>query len=113
MASLITSSPYIEAFASYLFANSKSREDSCFTKSKAFDHHPKPTIHVVSPNFPDDEVDDEGRGHELTFEYMAGEKEEFPELDWDDGHKGIEGVQEWLVVVEDPDAPLPTPVCHG
>lgn len=40
---------------------------------------------------------------------MFGGEGRIPGLQWET----VKGVQEWLLVSEDPDAPLPTPICHG
>lgn len=42
-------------------------------------------------------------------EYSQLGTERFPLFQW----PKIEGVKEWLVIVEDPDAPLPSPIVHG
>ncbi|KAL6871899.1 phosphatidylethanolamine-binding protein [Trichoderma novae-zelandiae] len=93
---------YVEAAASWLFANAKGRDAKAFTKGPAFTSHPVPTIPITSPDCGAD-------GATLSPEYMFGGQGKIPELKWET----VEGVRQWLLVSEDPDAPLPTPICHG
>ncbi|KAL7818480.1 phosphatidylethanolamine-binding protein [Trichoderma gracile] len=95
---------YVEAAASWLFANAKGRDAKAFTKGPAFTSHPAPTIPITSPDCGPD-------GAVLSPEHMHGAQQQgkFPELKWE----AVEGVRQWLLVSEDPDAPLPTPICHG
>ncbi|RFU78142.1 hypothetical protein TARUN_4074 [Trichoderma arundinaceum] len=93
---------YVEVAASWLFANAKGRDAKAFTKGPAFASHPDPTIQITSPDCGAD-------GATLSPEYMFGGEGRLPELKWD----SVEGVKQWLLMSEDPDAPLPTPICHG
>ncbi|KAH7258181.1 hypothetical protein FSOLCH5_002525 [Fusarium solani] len=93
---------YIEVAASWLFKNAKGRDAKAFFTHPAFASHPEPTLSITSPDCGTD-------GSTLGKEYMHGGQGRFPELTWD----SHEGVKEWLLVSEDPDAPLPTPICHG
>ncbi|CAG8955051.1 hypothetical protein HYFRA_00007065 [Hymenoscyphus fraxineus] len=52
----------------------------------------------------------------LLHEHSALGANRFPLLTWqlpDDGSVSASDVRAWLVVVEDPDAPLPSPIVHG
>lgn len=93
---------YVEITASWLFSNAKGRDAKAFTKGPAFASHPEPTIPITSPDCGEN-------GATLGPEYMFGGEGRFPELKWD----SVEGVKQWLLISEDPDAPLPTPICHG
>ncbi|KAH6604247.1 hypothetical protein Trco_007693 [Trichoderma cornu-damae] len=93
---------YVELAFSWFFSNSKGRDAKAFTKGPAFTSHPAPTIQISSPDCGAD-------GATLSPEYMSGEAGRFPQLKWD----SVEGVKQWLLISEDPDAPLPTPICHG
>lgn len=93
---------YLEVVASWLFANYKGRDDKLFTTLSAFSAHPEPTLQVTSP-------DCGSSGATMGKEYMFGGEGRLPQLEW----QGVEGVGEWLLFTEDPDAPLPTPICHG
>lgn len=93
---------YVEITASWLFSNAKGRDAKAFTKGPAFASHPEPTIQITSPDCGEN-------GATLSPEYMFEGEGRFPELKWD----SVEGVKQWLLISEDPDAPLPTPICHG
>jgi phosphatidylethanolamine-binding protein (PEBP) family uncharacterized protein len=93
---------YIEATASWLFKNFRGRDDKAFFTLPAFTQHAEPTLSVASPDCGPD-------GATLGKEYMFGGEGRVPALQWE----SHEGVKEWLIVSEDPDAPLPTPICHG
>ncbi|KAJ5989543.1 hypothetical protein N7481_004753 [Penicillium waksmanii] len=76
---------YIEYGLSRLFASAKGRDARLFTKGPAFAKIPKPTIELAS---------DTASGSQLHVDQSA------------------EGA-EFLIVSEDPDAPLPSPIIHG
>ncbi|KPM36315.1 hypothetical protein AK830_g10242 [Neonectria ditissima] len=94
---------YLEVAASWVFKNQKGRDAKAFTTLPAFAAHPEPALRVTSSDCGAD-------GSTLGPEYMAGGDGRFPALEW---NGGPEGVREWLLVSEDPDAPLPTPILHG
>lgn len=93
---------YIEVAASWLFKNFRGRDERAFFTLPPFAHVPQPTLPVSSPDCGPD-------GATLGKEYMFCGEGRVPQLQWEE----CEGVREWLVVSEDPDAPLPTPICHG
>lgn len=95
---------YIEVAASWLFANFKGRDAKAFPTNPAFSSHPEPTISITSP-------DCGAYGATLDPAYVHGGEGLIPALEWDGS--AVPGVKEWLLVSEDPDAPLPTPICHG
>ena len=45
-------------------------------------------------------------------EYTQLGRERFPQLKWTPGPLGAQ-IKEYLIICEDPDAPLPTPITHG
>lgn len=74
-----------------------------FTKSPAFVQHPHPTIPITSP----------GCGStcaKLKHEYSKFGGGRFPNLEWE---KAGPNVKEYLLLTEDPDAPLRKPNVHG
>ena len=93
---------YIEALASWLLQRSRAHDDKSFITASAFSGRRAPTLGVRSPDCGE-------AGATLGKEYMHGGEGRVPALEWD----GVDGCREWLVVAEDPDAPLPTPICHG
>ncbi|KAF7550213.1 hypothetical protein G7046_g8080 [Stylonectria norvegica] len=99
-----TMNPYVELTLSWLFRSAKAHDAKNFTTLPAFAEHPAPTLRVTSPDCGAD-------GATLGKEYMHGGEGRMPQLQWN--ADDVPGVKEWLVVSEDPDAPLPTPICHG
>jgi len=93
---------YIEVVASWLFKSYKGRDAKAFFTNSAFSQLPEPKLSVASPACGPD-------GATFGTEYMHQGQGKFPQLQWD----SHQGVREWLLVAEDPDAPLPTPICHG
>ncbi|KAJ6166574.1 hypothetical protein N7470_002021 [Penicillium chermesinum] len=77
---------YVEYGISRLLASAKGRDAGLFTKTAAFSKIPKPTFQLSCP---------EGR---------------FPSLTWEGAPPDT---KEFLLVSEDPDAPLSRPSVHG
>ncbi|KAJ2896132.1 hypothetical protein MKZ38_005856 [Zalerion maritima] len=96
----------LEVTLSTLFFSFRGRDAKLFTRSPPFSSAPK-NITVTSPlgaSSPDTDI---------PREYMAPHTV-FPTIEWSCDDKSMEeNVKEWLVVSEDPDAPLPRPVVHG
>ncbi|KAF2452364.1 phosphatidylethanolamine-binding protein [Lineolata rhizophorae] len=94
---------YVERALSWAFANAKARDAKLFTKGPAFADHPKPTIHITSPECGDSPA-------ELSAKHSAVGDGLFPDLRWThpDGP-----LAEYLLICEDADVPLPAPVNHG
>ncbi|KAF3769677.1 hypothetical protein M406DRAFT_35669 [Cryphonectria parasitica EP155] len=100
----------LEVTISWLFANARGRDDKCFNRLPAFEAFSEPTIEITSPA--------RGPGPlrqpaQLQKEDSADGAGRLPSLEWMTP-TSLEGkVKEWLLVVEDPDAPLPTPISHA
>ena len=74
-----------------------------FIKGSAFSLYPDPTFTVVSPEL--------GRsGAWMSSNYTADGSGRFPGLEW---RSPSPYVKEYLLVSEDPDAPLSRPIVHG
>ncbi|KAK8113699.1 hypothetical protein PG999_005768 [Apiospora kogelbergensis] len=99
-------SALIEVTLSWLLQNFKHRDDKLFVKGPAFAHHPKPTLSVTSPDCGETDA-------QLAVAYTADGLGAHPELTWTAPAAVQDQVREWLLVSEDPDAPLPTPIAHG
>ena len=97
--------PLIEGFLGSLLSNQKGRDAKLFTKKPAFFSFPEPTFIVESP-------DGGPSGSVMAKEYSQLGRERFPVLKWNPGSLRAE-IKEYLIVVEDPDAPLPAPITHG
>ncbi|KAJ5584613.1 uncharacterized protein N7459_004413 [Penicillium hispanicum] len=94
---------YIEYGLSRLFANAKGRDAKLFTKCAAFAELPSPTITLQCP-----EVGPSGS--QLQVDLSAEGAGKFPSLKWPEASPET---QQYLLVSEDPDAPLPSPIIHG
>ncbi|KAI4599723.1 hypothetical protein KJ359_001459 [Pestalotiopsis sp. 9143b] len=99
-------SAYIEVTISWLFKNFRGRDAKLFTTTPAFASHPIPTISVTSPDCGE-------TGAQLGVEYTFDGAGKFPALKWQAPEEVKDAIKEWLLVTEDPDAPLPTPIAHG
>lgn len=100
----------VELTVAWLFKNSKGRDEKSFYRSEAFKDFPEPTIEIISPEC--------GPGSptqpaELKKEHSADGAGKFPSLEWKTPEHLSGKVKEWLIVSEDVDAPLPTPIPHG
>ncbi|GKT46704.1 UPF0132 membrane protein [Colletotrichum spaethianum] len=98
--------PYIEVTLSWLFKNARGRDDKSFYTLPAFASHAEQTITVTSP-------DCGASPATLGPEYIHEGGGRIPGLSWTAPSDLEPKVKQWLIVVEDPDAPLPTPICHG
>jgi len=97
--------PLIEGCLGTLLSSQKGRDAKLFTKSAAFASFPEPTFAVESP-------DCGSSGSAMAADYSQLGSERFPVLRWDPGPLAAE-IKEYLIIVEDPDAPLPSPIVHG
>ncbi|KAI0434108.1 PEBP-like protein [Xylaria sp. FL1042] len=96
----------IEVSLSWLFANAKGRDAKSFYTRPALAGFTEQSITVTSP-------DCDASGSKLAIEYIHDGGGKFPALQWSAPPEIADQVKEWLLVCEDPDAPLPTPIIHG
>ena len=93
------------AFSSY-----RGHDDKLFFKSPGFKAHPNPTIIVTSPECGESTS-------ELRIHHTPLGENRFPRLKWSPPALTEDHTQsailEYLIIVEDPDAPLPMPITHG
>ncbi len=94
---------YIEYGLGSLLFSSKGHDKKLFTKGPAFEGL-KPTIDITSP-----ECGPSNSSLKRIHSQLGEDR--FPELEWSPP-AGTE-IKEYLLVVEDPDAPLPIAPCHG
>ena len=93
-----------------LFSNYRGRDSGLLTAQSVFTSASSPSKNLVvrSPDCPDDQ---------LKVEHSADGTGLFPTLNWTwdikAGDEASKEVGEWIVVNEDPDAPLPSPIVHG
>jgi hypothetical protein len=102
---------YVERTVSYLTSNLKHRDPKLFTRPlggvPAFTSPPSPTITVDSPTCGPS-------GSHMTVEYTQDGADTFPALTWTlPSSLDPASVKEYLLVIQDPDAPLPTPITHA
>jgi len=81
----------------------RARDEKLFTKGPAFADI-QPTIDITSPDVGPSEST-------MAIIYTGLGEDRFPELEWSAPPKTK--VSEYLLVVEDPDAPIPSPPTHG
>ena len=100
----------VEYFVGRSLSFIRNHDDRLFTRCAAFREKPQPTLDVSC-------IDCEGAAQELQLDHTPMGENRFPSLKWkpletDNGNTGNQ-IVEYLVIVEDPDAPLPQPVVHG
>jgi phosphatidylethanolamine-binding protein (PEBP) family uncharacterized protein len=93
---------YVELIFAKLLANVKGHEAGRFVKGPAFASFPDATINVTSE-------DCGPSGSNMSLNHTAEGKDLFPQLSW----TPVPETQEYLLVAQDVDAPLPSPVTHG
>ena len=105
-----TMAALLEVTLSWLLKNARGRDQKSFYRSAAFADLPEPTVDITSPECgPGPRAAPAQLGREHSHD-GAGR---VPSLEWREPAP-LEGrVREWLLVCEDPDAPLPTPIPHG
>lgn len=103
----------IESALGGTFASYRGHDDKLFIKSPAFQSHPEATITITSPEC--------GPSiSSLQIHHTPLGENRFPELTWsplapttEESSPRSAIITEYLVIVEDPDAPLPMPITHG
>lgn len=94
---------YLEYTLGRLLYRFRGYDAQLFTRSAAFSQHPNPTYKLTSPALG-------ATGAHLTHEYSKSGGGKFPSLMWE---KPGPEVKEWMLVIEDPDAPTLKPNVHG
>lgn len=94
---------FIEGFLGYYVLYNKRDRKDLFETAPAFADHPKPTIEITSP-------DCGPSGSAMTADYSQVGSSRFPHLTWS---KPSFPVKEYVLISEDPDAPLAHPIVHG
>jgi phosphatidylethanolamine-binding protein (PEBP) family uncharacterized protein len=94
---------YIEYGISRIFASAKGRDARLFTKGPAFAQVPNPTLAL-------DCIEVGPSGSKMHDDLSAEGAGRFPTLSWP---AATSDIKEYLLISEDPDAPLPSPIIHG
>jgi len=98
---------YVERTLSYLTKNQRGRDAKLFSKRPAFESFSEPTITVTSP-------DCGPTGSLFSVDHTADGKALIPTISWSLPESiPASSVAEYLVVIEDADVPLPSPVFHA
>jgi phosphatidylethanolamine-binding protein (PEBP) family uncharacterized protein len=93
---------YVELFFSTILSRVRGHEAARFTKGTAFASFPEPSITVTS-------ADSGPSGSNMSLDHTQEGKDLFPELSW----AAVPEAQEYLLIAQDVDAPLPSPITHG
>ncbi|KAI8634604.1 PEBP-like protein [Xylariaceae sp. FL1651] len=101
-----TARAILEVTLAWLFKNAKGRDEKSFYTRPALASFQEQTITVTSP-------DCGATGSRFDVDYTHDGTGKFPALQWTAPPEITAQVKEWLLVSEDPDAPLPTPIAHG
>lgn len=102
--------PVVEVTLSWLLSSAKGRDEKSFYRSPAFKDLQEPTIEITSTECGAGSLAEPAQ---LKKEHSHDGEGRFPGLRWETPPAVAGRVKEWLLVVEDPDAPLPTPIVHG
>lgn len=105
-----TMHPVVEVTLSWLLSSAKGRDEKSFYRSPAFKDLQEPTIEISSTECGAGSLAEPAQ---LKREHSHDGEGRFPGLRWETPPAIAGKVREWLLVVEDPDAPLPTPIVHG
>lgn len=93
---------HTEMLLSRMLINKRGRDALLFTRNKVFANISSTGIIINSPDVGES-------GSRMLKKHAQDGEDQFPKLEWDT----VVGVKEYLLVVEDPDAPLPNPAIHG
>lgn len=108
----------LETTAGRLLYRLRARDVKLFMNTPPIQAHPSPTIPVYSPDYgqtPSSASTSTSATAPTPMHVQHTQVGDnlFPSLTWSVPEAMNDKVDSWVVVVEDPDAPLPTPVVHG
>ncbi|QKX56854.1 uncharacterized protein TRUGW13939_03961 [Talaromyces rugulosus] len=95
---------YVERIISWTLSARRGHDAGLISKTNPFTTVAEPTLALECPDIGDS-------GSKIPPKYSFFETGHFPTLKWPEAEPL--GVKEWLLIVEDPDAPLAEPVTHG
>lgn len=95
---------FIERALSWALKARRGHDAGLFSKTKPFTTVSEATLALECPDIGDS-------GSKIPPEYSFFNTGHFPTLKWPEAEPL--GVKEWLLIVQDPDAPLAEPVTHG
>ena len=96
---------YVEYTLGLLLSGQRGRDAKLFHKGPAFKDLTEPSLEVTSPECgPSSST--------MLDKHGMDTGNQFPTISWE-SPKTAAKIQEYMLIVEDPDAPLPTPIAHG
>ena len=96
---------YVEYILGLLLSGQRGRDAKLFHKGPAFKDLTEPSLEVTSPECgPSSST--------MLDKHGMDTGNQFPTISWESPKTAAE-IQEYMLIVEDPDAPLPTPIAHG
>lgn len=101
--------PYIEYILGTLLRSQRGRDAKLFHKGLAFIHQPEKSLEVTSS-------DCGPSSSHMSNQYGKDGENQFPALSWQPPRSDAAtraSAKDYLLILEDPDAPLPSPVVHG
>lgn len=97
--------PYVEYTLGLLLSSQRGRDAKLLHKGPAFAILTEPSLEVTSPEC--------GASNSAMLSKHGNDGgNQFPTISWEPLKSDTE-VKEYMVIVEDPDAPLPNPIAHG
>jgi phosphatidylethanolamine-binding protein (PEBP) family uncharacterized protein len=98
---------YLEYGLGSLLYSLRARDAKLFTKGPAFTNIP-PTITITSPDVGPSEST-------MGLQYTGYGEDRFPSLEWaaPSPSSPSKEIKQYILVIEDPDAPIPSPPTHG
>ena len=97
--------PYVEYTLGRLLSSQRGRDAKLFHKGPAFANLTEPSLEVISPECG-------ASKSSMLSKHGKDGGNQFPTISWEPPESDTE-VKEYMLVVEDPDAPLPNPIVHG
>lgn len=101
--------PYVEYTLGLILSSQRGRDAKLFHNCPAFSELRHPSLEVTSPECGPS-------NSELSSHHGNEGGSQFPVLSWRPSESDVfakADVKEYLLIVEDPDAPLPNPIVHG
>ena len=96
---------YVEYTLGVLLSSQRGRDEKLFHKGPAFANLNEPSLQVTSPECGPSNSN-------LLSRHGKDTGNQFPTISWEPPKLDKE-IREYILIVEDPDAPLPTPIVHG
>lgn len=96
---------YVEYTLGFLLSSQRGRDAKLFHKGPAFANLTEPSLEVISPECG-------ASNSTMSDKHGKDSGNQFPTISWEPPKTDTK-VEEYMLIVEDPDAPLPNPIAHG